>query len=137
MAHLLDLWQQLYDVVLIHITILVADPTYCPHLVIMAVTTSCLQLHHVDIFDSLVTETRIFNFDLYHNSVAVSLSFMLSKISNSKGQRSEVRSLCIQKLLTLLSWQLRMFHEEASMASTACCCFFYFLFLFVDYLLSY
>ena len=79
--------------------------------------TSCLQLHHIDIFDSMDTGTRILNFDLYHNTVAVSVSFMLSKISNSKSQRSEVRSLCIQKLLTLLSWQLKMFYDEASMVS--------------------
>ena len=110
MKNVLSVWENIYEVSLLHTTLVAGDPAHFPLLVCTELCTSYSHLRHIDVTSALDLPKRCASFDLYQNSVAQAVLFLLGKIKWTK--KSGSLSKCVQKVANLVSWQLKRLHEE-------------------------
>lgn len=113
MTSILEAWRALYDVGRLHISLMVGDTNHCAHLVSTELYTAYSHIAKQDTV-SVDTKVQVLKFDLYQNSIASAVSYVMSKLQWSAltaPQRSEDRSKCVKKLLNLLAWQLARFWD--------------------------
>lgn len=102
----------MYDMAVLHISLVVGDTNHCSHLVSTQLYLAYKEVAKEDRL-SLETKFQTQRFDLYQNAIARVVSVISSKIQwaglTSLHGGSEDRAKSVKKLLSLLAWQLARF----------------------------
>jgi len=124
-----SIWETLYEVTLLHATLVVGDSAHFPLLVTSELYTSYSHLHPDEVQVKPDPSERALVFDVYQNSVAMVILFIVGKLSWSK--QSEKMTKCILKIADFVSWQLKKLHEEMSKVSVKGILIPFILFIFL------
>lgn len=118
MIGIFEVWRSLYDMALLHISLVVSDPNHCALLTLGELHAVYRDGQHKDAI--LNQKNWVFDFDMCQEAVASAVSFILHKLKWSdivpqrtlhKDQLSDDGSKCIKKVLELLPWQLERFNS--------------------------
>ena len=118
LKNMVNVWEGLYEVSLLHATLVVGDSAQFPFLVASELYTSYSHLHPDEVQDKPDPAEQSSAFDAYQNSVATVILFIVSKLHWSN--RSEKMTECILKVAEFISLLLKKLHEEWSKVSVRC-----------------